>query len=201
MGGSSKQGLARAEATQKRHHPDIMKFTITLVILLAVIGLIGKPQPLVDEEPITHLPQVTQKAEALVPEKTSETITPPETVKPPEPPKIPTTPEEQMLAVGISEDQWYAVKFILQKESGWCHLKWETQYGACPTVNSNVFAEDNAGRGYGLCQSTPANKMATAGEDWRTNPVTQLKWCNQYAIQRYGNWHNAYQEWLSKRWW
>lgn len=197
MSGSSKQGHTRVEERPILNTPNIMKSFTLLVILVAIVALMGKPQPLVDEEPITHLPQVTQKVEAVAP---VETVAPAPVVVP-EQPKIPTTPEEQMQAVGIPEDQWYAVKEILKRESGWCHLKWETQYGACPTENGQLFAEDNASRGYGLCQSTPANKMATAGEDWRTNPVTQLKWCNSYAINRYGNWHNAYQSWLAKRWW
>lgn len=198
MGGSSKQGHIRAEALPSLDHPTVMKSVITIVILLAVVGLIGKPQPKVDKEPITHLPQISQTASALAPVK-AEAIAPVEVIV--EPPKIPTTPEEQMLAVGIPKDQWYAVKEILKRESGWCHLKWENEMGACPTANSGRYSEDNASRGYGLCQSTPASKMATAGEDWRENPVTQLKWCNTYAINRYGNWHNAYQEWLAKRWW
>lgn len=196
MGGSTKQGQTRAEERPILNTPNIMKSIVTVVILLAIVGLMGKPQPKIDEEPITHLPQVTQKAEALAPPKV-EPVQPVEPVKP----AIPTTPEEQMLAVGIPQDQWYAVKEILRRESGWCHLKWETQYGACPTENGQLFAEDNPNRGYGLCQSTPANKMASAGDDWRTNPVTQLKWCNDYAIRRYGNWHNAYQSWLAKHWW
>ncbi len=32
--------------------------------------------------------------------------------------------------------------------------------------------------------------MASAGSDYMTNPVTQLKWCHEYA-QGYGGWHKA----------
>lgn len=52
---------------------------------------------------------------------------------------------------------------------------------------------NTAGSGaYGICQALPASKMASAGEDWRTNPVTQLKWCDSYAKQ-YGSWKQAWE--------
>ena len=45
---------------------------------------------------------------------------------------------------------------------------------------------------YGLCQSLPASKMAAAGADWETNPVTQLKWCSTHA-NNYGGWQQAWE--------
>lgn len=85
---------------------------------------------------------------------------------------------------GIPESQWQYVDYIISKESGWR-----------PTaVNKSSGAT-------GLCQSLPASKMATAGADYLTNPVTQLRWCNSYATARYGGWANAYNFWVLKRWW
>jgi outer membrane murein-binding lipoprotein Lpp len=49
----------------------------------------------------------------------------------------------------------------------------------------------SGGRAYGIPQSLPGNKMASAGADWRTNPVTQLRWMNSYVMDRYGSWANA----------
>ena len=43
--------------------------------------------------------------------------------------------------------------------------------------------------------------MASAGSDWATNPVTQLRWCNGYAQDRYGSWAAAYNHWLAYRNW
>jgi hypothetical protein len=43
--------------------------------------------------------------------------------------------------------------------------------------------------------------MASAGADWATNPVTQLKWCNGYAVGRYGSWGAAYNHWLANHNW
>ncbi len=46
---------------------------------------------------------------------------------------------------------------------------------------------------YNLCTISPVEKMAIAGEDYRTNPVTQMKWCANYVIKRYGSWEAALQ--------
>ena len=62
-------------------------------------------------------------------------------------------------------------------------------------------AENASSGAYGLCQALPATKMASAGADWRDNPVTQLKWCHGYAIGRYGTWRAAYNFWLANHWW
>ncbi len=39
---------------------------------------------------------------------------------------------------------------------------------------------------YGIPQSLPATKMATAGDDWQTNPITQIRWGLQYIKDAYG---------------
>jgi len=40
---------------------------------------------------------------------------------------------------------------------------------------------------YGIPQSLPAEKMATAGADWRTNPATQIEWGLGYIAESYGS--------------
>lgn len=40
---------------------------------------------------------------------------------------------------------------------------------------------------YGIPQSLPAEKMATAGPDWRTNPATQIEWGLDYIESSYGS--------------
>jgi len=56
-------------------------------------------------------------------------------------------------------------------------------------------------RSYGLPQSQPPEKMASAGADWRTNPYTQLRWARAYAVSRYGSTCKALSFWLRHRWW
>ncbi len=89
-----------------------------------------------------------------------------------------------LAAAGIPESNWSYVDHIIKKESGW-----------------NYTAKNRSSGAYGLCQALPGKKMATAGSDWETNPITQLKWCNSYASSRYGSWAAAYNFWLTKRWW
>ncbi|HET6863948.1 MAG TPA: G5 domain-containing protein [Candidatus Saccharimonadales bacterium] len=88
-----------------------------------------------------------------------------------------------MAAAGISGGDYAYVNFIVSHESGWR-----------PTAS-------NPSGAYGLCQALPGSKMSTAGSDWATNPVTQLRWCNGYAEGRYGSWAAAYNHWLAYRNW
>lgn len=113
-----------------------------------------------------------------------------------------------MVAAGLSEADFAAADFIISHESGWCATKWQGQWGYCPPtyIEKYAGAETVTSLGYGLCQSTPAIKMATAGSDWRTNAITQLKWCTSYANGRYGSWQKAYEAWTRRAasghgWW
>jgi phage-related protein len=59
---------------------------------------------------------------------------------------------------------------------------------------------------YGIPQSLPADKMASAGSDWRTNPATQIRWGLQYIHDRYGSpggaWaHEVANNWYDKGGW
>ncbi len=103
---------------------------------------------------------------------------------------------EIMLAVGIQQSDWVYVDYIINRESGWCATKAQGEWGKCLPFHGVPTSG-----GYGLCQSTPPSKMASAGEDWQTNPVTQLKWCNSYALKRYGSWEAAYNHWLVNHNW
>lgn len=98
--------------------------------------------------------------------------------------------EQWMTAAGIAPEDWPHVDYIMSQESGWCTHKWEGQIGYCPTSYTERFSPANPNVGYGLCQSTPAIKMASLANDWRDNPVTQLKWCAKHA-QGYGGWAPA----------
>jgi uncharacterized protein YabE (DUF348 family) len=101
-----------------------------------------------------------------------------------------------MAAAGISPSDYGAVDYIVSRESGWCPTKLQGTH-VCPAAAPGYYP---SGKGYGLVQATPASKMASAGSDWETNPVTQLKWATGYA-SRYGGWQGAYLHWLNYHWW
>lgn len=89
-----------------------------------------------------------------------------------------------MRAAGISDADFGYVDYIISHESGW-----------------NYQAVNRSSGAYGLPQSLPAGKLASAGADWRDNPVTQLRWANNYAVGRYGSWEAAYHFWTVNHWW
>ena len=100
-----------------------------------------------------------------------------------------------MAAAGISPDDYGAVDYIVSHEGGWCPFRWQgdrgcTDHGSAPSSG-----------GYGMFQATPGYKMASAGADWLTNPVTQIRWATGYAVGRYGSWQGAYNYWVSHHWW
>ncbi len=117
--------------------------------------------------------------------------------------QIPSDKESIMRAAGIADSDFPYVYFIINHENGlWCPTRYQGTSG-CPAYYVEKFpgAETNNTTGYGLCQSTPGIKMASAGDDWRTNAVTQLRWCSGYAANRYGSWSAAYEHWLSHNNW
>lgn len=89
-----------------------------------------------------------------------------------------------MSLAGIAPGDYQYADFIISKESRW-----------------NPAARNASSGAYGLCQALPGSKMASAGSDWETNPVTQLRWCNGYAKSRFGGWAAAYAYWQSHHYW
>lgn len=66
--------------------------------------------------------------------------------------------------------------------------------------NWNVYATNPSSGAYGIPQSLPARKMASAGPDWLTNPATQIRWGLDYIAGRYGTPCNAWAHETSVNW-
>lgn len=79
---------------------------------------------------------------------------------------------------GFGPDQWGCLESLWTGESDW---RWG--------------AENPSSGAYGIPQSLPANKMAETGEDWKTNPVTQIAWGLNYIKLSYGTPCNALEFW------
>ena len=101
-----------------------------------------------------------------------------------------------MALAGIAPSDYQYADYIISHESAWCPTKAQGEH-YCPAFPDNQYTPN----GYGLCQATPGTKMASAGSDWATNPITQLEWCNNYAVRRYGGWYNAYVHWINNGNW
>lgn len=86
----------------------------------------------------------------------------------------------QMQAYGWGADQLTCLVSLWEKESNW-----------------NSTAENPSSGAYGIPQSLPGSKMASAGADWRSNPATQIKWGLGYIKDRYktpcGAWGHSVQ--------
>ena len=50
----------------------------------------------------------------------------------------------------------------------------------------NFLAHNHRSGAHGIAQALPADKMEVIAMDWRTNPITQIKWGLRYISVRYG---------------
>lgn len=82
-----------------------------------------------------------------------------------------------------SDEAWKALEKLWTRESGW---RWN--------------ADNPTSSAYGIPQSLPGSKMASAGSDWRTNPETQIRWGLGYIKGRYGGPISAWAHSQSKGW-
>jgi hypothetical protein len=64
----------------------------------------------------------------------------------------------------------------------------------------NMRAHNYRSGAHGIPQALPGGKMRTAGTDWRTNPVTQIKWGLTYIHHRYGTPLRAWSHYLHHGW-
>ena len=84
---------------------------------------------------------------------------------------------------GVSEADLYNALTLIYHESG------------CRPSATNA-----SSGAYGIGQALPGSKMASAGSDWETNPVTQIRWMSQYVTGRYGGWGQAMSYWWEHHW-
>ena len=82
---------------------------------------------------------------------------------------------------GFDDSQWNCLDNLWQGESGWRYT-----------------AENPSSGAYGIPQSLPGSKMASVAPDWRTNPVTQIRWGLEYIRSSYGTPCGAWDFWQSR---
>jgi hypothetical protein len=69
---------------------------------------------------------------------------------------------------GFNEKQYQCLNTLWTKESHW-----------------NYKARNKTSGAHGIPQALPASKMSVVSTDWRTNPVTQIRWGLRYITIRY----------------
>ena len=94
--------------------------------------------------------------------------------------------QSQLSSFGWGQDQFVPLVSLWNKESGWA---WNA---------ANPAGGNPATSAYGIPQSLPGSKMAAAGSDWVTNPVTQIMWGLRYIKEAYGSPSSAFAKWMSR---
>ena len=88
-----------------------------------------------------------------------------------------------LLAARGQAGQFSCLDSLWTKESDW---RWD--------------ADNPTSSAYGIPQSLPGSKMASAGADWATNPETQIRWGLDYIAQSYGTPCAAWQHSKANNW-
>jgi hypothetical protein len=87
----------------------------------------------------------------------------------PEPGTAKSIAYNMMSSFGFPTSEFGCLDDLWTRESGW------------------IYDAENASGAYGIPQSLPGSKMASAGADWQTDPATQIRWGLGYIQQVYGN--------------
>ena len=86
----------------------------------------------------------------------------------PDPGSAKATALQMVTDRGWDDAQYNCLVSLWNKESGW-----------------NMYASNKSSGAYGIPQSLPGSKMASAGADWATNAATQITWGLGYISGRY----------------
>lgn len=89
----------------------------------------------------------------------------------------------QLAAYGWGQDQFQCLASLWTKESNWLTTATNPYSGA-----------------YGIAQSLPASKYASAGSDWLTSYRTQVNWGLSYIADRYGSPCGAWNHSVANNW-
>jgi len=92
-----------------------------------------------------------------------------------------TVGRAMLIADGFAATEWPCLDRLWNAESGW-----------------NWAAANRSSGAYGIPQSLPGSKMASAGKDWLVNPVTQIRWGLTYIERRYGSPCQAWSTWQAR---
>jgi hypothetical protein len=167
---------------------------------VSAISITGQDQP-VDYSGIAAAPTVTRAA----PDTANRSLTRPslhtsaapaptpkvtKTPKPtasathshqPKPTKTPrASPTPTHTVVATTSPKAYALAKVGATQFACLDLLWEKE------SNWRVTATNPSSGAYGIPQALPASKMASAGSDWQTNAITQIRWGLGYIEAVYG---------------
>jgi hypothetical protein len=85
----------------------------------------------------------------------------------------------------IVDVQAYA-RALMAEQQGWGATQFACLRQLWNQQSGWRYYAQNASGAYGIPQALPGSKMASAGEDWQTNPATQVEWGLGYIKSIYG---------------
>ena len=176
-----KRSIKGAEIDRHRN-PSVMKYIGTIIVAVALIFMLGKPQPTTDANHVVHLPKVTEQVSAQAPEPAPEqpkeaepTITPPIEEKPPEQAPVASTDCEAAVKRQWPAHLWSGALIVVREGSSFRH-------DAVGKLNPDGFSRD-----YGCFQiNDHYHKNFFANNDWKDADANAA-----YAYTLYkerGNW-------------
>lgn len=174
-----RQVLLRRSGGRHSHSPtgaEVGTLGAGVVAVSLSIGLAGAPAAMAVTGSLagTSAPSVpTDQLAAPVTAPADAVWTLPDTdvlqvVMPPAPP-LTTAAVKQYAASLVGAGQFGCLDRLWSRESGWDPAARNASSGA-----------------FGIPQSLPGSKMAAAGADWLTNPLTQVRWGISYIRGAYG---------------
>jgi hypothetical protein len=125
-------------------------------------------------------PLVSRTTAAPTP-KPARTKAPPQPTPRPQPTRThKATPRPQHTAVATTSPKSYALARVGSAQFACLDALWTKE------SNWNPYARNPTSGAYGIAQALPASKYASAGSDWETNAITQIRWGLGYIKAVYG---------------
>lgn len=128
--------------------------------------------PIPTSRPVTKTPVVKSSTATKEAPRTTKKV-----------PVVSKTAAQKYALERLGNTQYSCIYKLFMRESGW---RWNA-------YNKNSGA-------YGIPQALPGSKMASAGDDWKTNPITQVKWGIRYVNGRYGSACGAWNHFQRSGW-
>jgi hypothetical protein len=145
---------------------SIIKTILRLMLVCLLVFILANEPP---KQIKAEVQSVTVTKKAVVATSVTPTVAPVPTPEPVQPMSNREIGQQMASEKGWTGDQWLCLEKLWTNESNWQHT-----------------AANYQGSGaYGIAQALPAEKMASYGEDYLTNPRTQIAWGLDYIANRY----------------
>lgn len=95
--------------------------------------------------------------------------------------QLAATPRPRAVVGTVSGARAYALELVGSAQFACLDVLWQRESGW------DTYATNPSSGAYGIPQALPGSKMGSAGADWATNPITQVRWGVGYITSRYGS--------------